>query len=324
MVMSGKSASANQPQADGVGRAGVARTAHRLGAAVPGRTALFGDRSQTGFAFDWFDFEGDSREREDCHCTGDHLEVCFNLKGSGELLCEGRRAEFDAGNIWFAFCSQAAVEMLRRPRNRHQFLTLDFSIDFLSNNLPIESGNLHPVVQQAVRNRQQGSVVSEVHRLSSVIRGWVDNVRKPPVLTAALPLWYRAKALELACCLLFIAPKEELFCHRQQRLADERAAQVKRLLIENLTEPPSLKELGRRVGCSPYYLSRTFSQEVGMTIPQYLRQIRIERAAELLREGKFNVTEVALEVGYNSISHFSQAFCQTMGCCPAIYPVKER
>jgi AraC-like DNA-binding protein len=49
----------------------------------------------------------------------------------------------------------------------------------------------------------------------------------------------------------------------------------------------------------------------------------MERAAALLKTGKFNVTEVALEVGYSSLSHFSQAFCQTMGCCPAIYPLRK-
>ena len=48
----------------------------------------------------------------------------------------------------------------------------------------------------------------------------------------------------------------------------------------------------------------------------------MERAAELLKSGKYNVTEAALEVGYSSLSHFSQAFCQTMGCCPALYPLK--
>ena len=58
-----------------------------------------------------------------------------------------------------------------------------------------------------------------------------------------------------------------------------------------------------------------------MTIPQYVRKLRMERAAELLKSGRFNVTEAALEVGYSSLSHFSQAFCQTMGCCPALYPL---
>ena len=60
-----------------------------------------------------------------------------------------------------------------------------------------------------------------------------------------------------------------------------------------------------------------------MTIPQFIRQIRIEKAAELLVSGKFNVTEAAMEVGYNSISHFSQAFCQLMGSCPTLYPSQQ-
>jgi AraC-like DNA-binding protein len=95
------------------------------------------------------------------------------------------------------------------------------------------------------------------------------------------------------------------------------------VLRDNLVEPPDLLELGKRVGCSPFHLSRTFSQELGVTIPQYLRQLRMERAGELLLTGKFNVTETAMEVGYSSLSHFSQAFCQTMGCCPNLYPLMK-
>ena len=82
-----------------------------------------------------------------------------------------------------------------------------------------------------------------------------------------------------------------------------------------------MEELSREVGCSSFYLSRTFSKETGQTIPQYLRQLRMERAAELLKTGNYNVTEAALEVGYNSLSHFSHAFHQTYGCCPGLYPM---
>ncbi len=49
----------------------------------------------------------------------------------------------------------------------------------------------------------------------------------------------------------------------------------------------------------------------------------MERVAELLRSGKHDVTEAVLEVGYSSLSHFSQAFCQTMGCCPGLYSVED-
>jgi AraC-like DNA-binding protein len=47
----------------------------------------------------------------------------------------------------------------------------------------------------------------------------------------------------------------------------------------------------------------------------------MEKAAELLRSGDYNVTEAAFEVGYSSLSHFSQAFHETFGCCPGLYPV---
>ena len=81
-------------------------------------------------------------------------------------------------------------------------------------------------------------------------------------------------------------------------------------------------DLGKKVGCSHFYLSRTFSKEMGMTIPQYVRRLRMERAADLLRSGKYNVTEAAMEVGYSSLSHFSQSFHDAFGCCPGLYPLK--
>ena len=70
----------------------------------------------------------------------------------------------------------------------------------------------------------------------------------------------------------------------------ERVEKVIALLREKLAKPPNLEEIGRAVGCSPFHLSRTFSTATGLTIPQYTRQLRMERAAELLRSGKFNVT----------------------------------
>ena len=88
-------------------------------------------------------------------------------------------------------------------------------------------------------------------------------------------------------------------------------------------EPADAGNIGAEVGCSPFYLSRIFSREVGHTIPQYLRNVRMERAAELLRTGRYNVTEAATEVGYSSLSHFSKAFCETIGCCPVLYPVAK-
>ncbi len=154
-------------------------------------------------------------------------------------------------------------------------------------------------------------------------RNVVATLLQPPVPKAAQALWYQSKALELMAHLLFAPKDPELFCMRQKRVARDRVERTKELLARDVSNPPTLEALGQEVGCSPFYLSRIFSREVGLTIPQFLRNLRMERAAELLRSGRYNVTEAATEVGYASLSHFSKAFCETIGCCPALYPMAK-
>ena len=183
--------------------------------------------------------------------------------------------------------------------------------------------SLHPLVREIVSGQSERSAIAPPMRLTSRQQQLLASLRETPVLALAQSVWYQAKALEVAAEFFFVAPGEqELFCQRQQRISAERVEKVIAVLRKKLSEPPTLEEIGRAVGCSPFHLSRTFSTATGMTIPQYTRQLRLERAAELLKSGKFNVTEAALEVGYSSLSHFSQAFHETFGCCPGLYPLK--
>src|SRR5581483_8537563 len=93
----------------------------------------------------------------------------------------------------------------------------------------------------------------------------------PPVSDAAAPLWYRAKALEMAATLLFHPSEDGLFCERQKQLNRERVEKVAAILRAEMAEPPSLEEMGRRVGCSHFHLTRIFTREMGKTISCYLR-----------------------------------------------------
>jgi AraC-like DNA-binding protein len=109
---------------------------------------------------------------------------------------------------------------------------------------------------------------------------------------------------------------------RKQRLAYTNRERVKKaldILKAEYANPPRLRELARRVGCSEFLLSRIFSEVTGQTIPQTLRHHRIEAAKILLLEGRLNVTEIAFEVGYQSLSHFSATFREAVGCAPIEY-----
>ena len=88
-------------------------------------------------------------------------------------------------------------------------------------------------------------------------------------------------------------------------------------LRARLDQPLDLALIAREVGASPHHLSRKVSAETGMTLQRHLRRLRIERACEALASKRMNVTEVALDVGYQSLSHFAKAFREETGRTPS-------
>ena len=283
---------------------------------------LFGSFRGAGFSIEWHDFFA---RRELDWAASFHpgcVELCLNLDGRGFVEGGGNRTEFSPDTAGFYHRREEPLQAKRLAGQRHQFLTVEFSCPFLARHLAGAEAMLHPMVKAAIAGCPCQQVCGATVKLTAGQQQIIATLRQPPVYAAAQPVWYQCKALELAVLFLVQPPPEqELFCTRQQRLAQERVEQVIYLLNQNLAEPPSLEELGRRIGCSHFYLSRIFSSHTGRTITQYLRQLRMEKAAELLRSGEHNVTETALEVGYSSLSHFSQAFHETFGCCPGLYPL---
>ena len=84
----------------------------------------------------------------------------------------------------------------------------------------------------------------------------------------------------------------------------------------HLTEDISLTEIADFVGISRYHFSRLFKKATGYSPYQYTIKCRVERSKELLRRKNLNITDVALEVGFSSPSHFTQSFKKLMGITP--------
>jgi AraC-like DNA-binding protein len=286
---------------------------------------LYGNFHELGVSIEWHDFElkGNATFAWSRSFHPDSLELCLNLTGHGFIRCAGSTVDFEPLTTGFYAPGKNELRGWREPGERHRFITVEFAPRFLCDHLFQCDGALHPLVEKFLLSNTAPAGLGEIHRLTAEQEQLVSQLVHPLSYQGARRLWYQGKVLQLMADFFFEQQGgDELFCDRQKRLARERVDRVMAILRRRLAEPPTLGEIGREVGCSPFYLSRTFSRETGMTIPQYLRKLRMERAAELLKSGKCNVTEAAMEVGYSSLSHFSQAFCQTMGCCPALYPLK--
>jgi AraC-like DNA-binding protein len=272
-----------------------------------------------GVAVEWHDFQMVRSFNWGRTFHPRSLEFCLNLEGHGQVGGPAK-TDYAPGHSGYYAVGDAPLAASRRANDRHQFATLEFSRVHLQKQFVDNEADLEPQIRRIIFGDKDETVVAPTRPMSIQQRDVVASLTEPPVAKAAQVLWYQSKALELMAHFLFAPKDPEFFCMRQKRVSRERVERVKEVLVRDLVNPPTLEMLGQEVGCSPFYLSRIFSREVGLTIPQYLRKVRMERAAELLRTGRHNVTEAATEVGYSSLSHFSKAFCETIGCCPVLYP----
>ena len=89
---------------------------------------------------------------------------------------------------------------------------------------------------------------------------------------------------------------------------------------DNISNPDyNVDMMAAEVGISRAQLHRKMKEITGITSGRFLRNLRMEQAARLLREGKVNVSQVAERVGYLDQSHFSTAFKNHFGMSPSEY-----
>ena len=94
---------------------------------------------------------------------------------------------------------------------------------------------------------------------------------------------------------------------------------VKDYCSKHYGEDLSLDEISDYVNMSKNYFCNYFKKNTGENFVQYLRKLRIEIAMRKLREGNEKIGDVAQEVGYRNVSHFSKVFKEETGMNPAEY-----
>ena len=118
-------------------------------------------------------------------------------------------------------------------------------------------------------------------------------------------------------CMLGDKEETTFACKFLDNEADrEKIIKARELLLQHIGEPITIKALSRKVGINECYLKKGFKEIFGTTIFDFYQSQRMEHAKYLLYEKGLSVTEVALLLGYSSISHFSTAFKKYTGIKP--------
>lgn len=98
---------------------------------------------------------------------------------------------------------------------------------------------------------------------------------------------------------------------------------AKKYIQKNYRKEISLEEIANHVAISSFYLSRIFSKSEGITYKDYLIKLRMEKAKQLLKEGKKSIKEISIEVGYVDQNYFSRAFKKYFHKSPKEFYLKK-
>lgn len=100
--------------------------------------------------------------------------------------------------------------------------------------------------------------------------------------------------------------------------------EAREILRESAAAHSSISALGKQLGVHPVHLARVFRSHYGCSPSDYVRMVRVERAAAALSQTDASLSSIALNAGYADQSHFTRAFRRALGVTPARYRESAR
>lgn len=259
---------------------------------------------------DWGSVRADLVERtglsrQETRLAPSHHAIMINLKGearTGENFVDGQRVTFSPrrpGSIVFvpAWSEWTGWDDGDRSGSyllvsiRRAFITQSFGIDQLP--------DLKPVI-----GLRDAKIEASLQLIAAEL-SHPDDISPMMVESQAIQVLVNLLRLHL----LALEPAKG-------GLSSFDLRRVLAIIEGRLADPPSLEELAGEVGLSRRQFFRAFKQSTGKTPHSYLVNHRLERAADFLRTTNRSATDIALESGFGSSSHFTTTFKKAFSITP--------
>ncbi len=146
-------------------------------------------------------------------------------------------------------------------------------------------------------------------------KAYLETTVVAPVQYQGITTLLAAFSLQLSALAARMALKEE------NEPAPVRKA--KQYVNAHLEDKITLEIIADHVGVSTFYFCKIFKATTGMTLTEYVNRRRIERAKVLLLRPHSKVTEIAYDIGYQSLSQFNRSFLKYAGCAPTTFRERE-
>jgi AraC-like DNA-binding protein len=94
---------------------------------------------------------------------------------------------------------------------------------------------------------------------------------------------------------------------------------AKEFIVENQAEDLSLGQVAKAVNTSTFHFCKMFKKATGLNFTEYVSRVRVEKARNLLLNPNLRISEIAYEVGFQSLTHFNRVFKKFTGLSPTEY-----
>ena len=227
-------------------------------------------------------------------------EFLYMDKGGMECIAEGKAVLLSQGECLF-FPPGSLHAMHAADSRSFSFFTVTFSMDFsgegLSGRVLRVDDTSHKLLTRMIEesHRQQAHAVDLLcaYMAALCIQLLRAQEQKGPPVTLASTLTRNSLNATVEKCI--------------------------GLIDENISGDLSVPQLAKYLNVSPSYLSKVFRDETNVSLSEYIRDYRLEKSKELIREGNYSLSQIADMLGYCSIHYFSAQFKARYGIPPREY-----
>lgn len=106
---------------------------------------------------------------------------------------------------------------------------------------------------------------------------------------------------------------------QQDNAEPQMITRARGFILEHQSEDLSLGDVAKAVNCSTFYFCKMFKKASGLHFTEYLARVRVEKAKNLLLNPNLRISEIAYEVGFQSLTHFNRVFRRLVGESPTEY-----
>lgn len=245
-----------------------------------------------------------------CHLSGQH-EDKRTIVGDREFALYGSGLAPKESNVG--------------PKQKALEVTVCIQPETLRSFIGNSNGQLPSELQHLIRPVEQENY-TRVAKITPLMESVMWQILQCPFQGITKRMYLESKALELVS--LVLEQESEIQKGRAIKPLNvgtlDRIHYARTLLLQNLHDPPCLRDLAKQAKLNEYTLKRGFRQVFGTTVFAYLHKYRLEQARQLLTTGQMAVSEVMAAVGFSDRHYFAAAFRKQFGVSPRDFLMRHK